>query len=510
MTRKKRERKQQEKRRYGPRSFRDQARAPKGARIDDKCQLRKNRKRALPTLASDRYGFNLLWSVVPDMMEWAGVKPPGSYDPFNSHKGKIWGWKREVPLTEESVQEIVFELLERNQLSMPKLEAVRKALSYAWQLKRGVKDYVPQKHRNWGAVKSLYATIEHKDLPPVEQSTLPDSIPTYQQLEDAFTGEWYPGHPLNYIEFTSKLVCAYDTYVFGLRSNEDCKRVKKSRDVQWHVPELHMSIGFVDGRCKLPEKHRPWGLGRVCFCQEGKHVSPTPSDVKFISEHDDGRLNDSGNPHPLPFGWSSVCPLAGSQFIDLFENVNGRPYPRLNKWKTGFTSYNIADPVDEANEFFIAQGVTKVPFSHNSGRKALAVLLEHNHICYELGFEIHADRYVTWKKSYSFKCFRRDKGEFTRRSQHENPMIRLAALRMIANGFGRGPRAPPPPLSRLEQYMHESLARENPTLAESIRTGVDMSRMGIPKRPNGMLMSGFVPKPPTVVPQPPELSMPWF
>ena len=493
MTKKTREKKE---RRYGPRSFRDQATIPRGARIDDKCQLRKNRKRALPTCSGDRYGFNLMWRVVPDMMVWAGVRPWGHYDPNNSHKGRIWGWKSEMPLNEKKVQEIVYEILERKRLTMPQLEAVRKALSYAWQLKHGCTVYTPQKHRNWNSVKSLYATIVHKDLPPVEQSTLPTHLPTYQQLEDAFTREWHPEHPMTYLEFESSLVCAYDTHVFGLRSNEDCKRVKNSQDTQWHIEELYMRIGFVDGRCKLAEKHRPWGINRVCFCEEGKHVSPTEDDVKFRSEHENGRLNDLGNPHPLPFESSSCCPLWASQFISLFANVNGRPYPKLNKAKTGFTTYNIADPVDQANKFFIAQGVTETPFSHNAGRKALGILCEHNNIPYELSFEIHADEFVTFKKHYSFKCFRRDREEFTRRTQHENPLIQCAALRMIANGFGRGPIAPPPPLTRMEKYMHEWMAREDPVKAETIRTGRDMSRRGIPKRPDGLLLNGYVPKPP--------------
>ena len=248
----------QEKRQFGPKSFRDRASLRKGAHTDDKVQLRKNNIRELKTLRQDRYGFTLMWHVVPDLLLKMGIKPWGSYDPNNSHAGRIWGWKKEVNLTEEKVKRIVYEILERNVLTLPQLGALRKALSYAWQLKQGVKTYTPQKHRNWNAVKVLYGTISHKDLPESEETTLPEYIPTHEQLEKAFTSEWHPEHKMNYIEFESSLVCAYDTYLYGLRSNEDVKRVKNSKDVKYYIQDLFMSIGFVDGRCKLPEKHRPW------------------------------------------------------------------------------------------------------------------------------------------------------------------------------------------------------------------------------------------------------------
>ena len=489
-------------RKYGPTSYRDQAKPPRGCHIDDKIQNRKNKRTALPTLSAHRYGFNLMWSTVPDTMLWAGVKPFGSYDPNNTHKGKIWGWKREVPLTEETVKVIVYDILERKCLTGPELQAIRKALSFAWQLKVGVKAYYPQKSRNWDAVKVLYATIDwSEDVMPTRHSTLPTVIPTYQQLEDAFCKEWHPGHPMTFIEFEAGVVCGYDTNVIGLRSNEDVKRVKNSKLIEWHIPELFMEIGFLGGRCKLPEKHRPWKLGRVCFCPEGEHVSPTPNDAVFCTPATPhGRLNALGNPHPLPFGWSSTCPLGASQFIDLFEKAKGRVYPKPNKRGNGFTTYNISDVVGYANEWFLAQGVTTVPFSHNAGRKALGVLLEHNSIPYERGFEIHADEYITFRDNYSPKCFRGTTEEFKRRTQHENPTVRLAALRTIANGMGRGIFSPPPPLTRVEEYMHNFLAKSDPEKAEEIRTG-RTKKSGLPARPAGLLPSGFVPAPPPERPE---------
>ena len=483
-------------RKYGPRSFRDKAKPPKGCHIDDLTQHRKNKKSKLPSLSAHRYGFTLLWSTVPDTMIWAGVKPWGSYDPNNTHAGRIWGWKREVPLTEKTVMQIVYDVLERKCVTKPQLEAIRKALSFAWQLKVGTKAYYPQKSRNWDAVKVLYSTIDwSNDVVPTEHSTLPTHIPAYLQLEEAFTKEWHTGHEMTFIEFEVGVVTAYDTFFFGLRSNEDVKRVKNSKAIEWHIEERFMDIGFLGGRCKLPEKHRPWKLGRICLCPEGEHVSPTANDAIYCTPTTpNGRLNILGNPHPLPFEWSSNCPLGASEFLYLFKNGK-RPYPKPNKRGNGLTTYNISDVVEYANRWFLAQGVTEVAFSHNSGRKALGVLLEKNTIPYERGFEIHADEYITFRDNYSSKCFRGTTEEFKRRTQHENPQIRLAALRTIANGMGRGYVDPPPPLTRVEQYMHSWLEKTDPEKAEEIRTG-RVKRSGLPPRPDGLILSGFVPKPP--------------
>jgi hypothetical protein len=490
----------QQKRRYGPRSFRDKAVAPKGAHIDEIVQLRKHKKASLPALSAHRYGFGLMWNVVPDLMLWAGVKPWGEYDPTNCHGGRIFGWKKEMPLTEKSVQTILLRIIQKNVLTEAMLESVRKCLSFAWQLKMGVRVYYPQKSRNWDCVKVLYATIDYAGLPEGEEkdSTLPTILAKYEQIEMAFTSEWTTEHEMNFLWFLVGVVCAYDTFVFGLRSNEDVKRIKKSKDMQWFPEDHFMDIGFVDGRAKLPEKHRPWRLGRVCFCEDGKHVSPTADDVLLCCpKTPNGRLNALGNPHPIPFASSSTCPLFASEFIDLFPKAHGRTYPKPNKNGTGFTKYNIWDPVEIANKWFVAQGVTESGFSHNAGRKALGQLLEHNKIPYERGFECHADEFATFKKHYSKNCFKASAEAMGRRTQSDDPDVRLAAMRQIANGMGRGPYKPPPPLSRLEEYMHSVLAKTDPEEADRIRSG-STRKSRVPERPTDLLLSGVVPLAPPV------------
>ena len=456
--------------------------------MDMKIQHRKNRKRSLKSLAASRYGFKLMWRVAPGEMKKAGVKPWGSYDEKNSHAGRIWGWKYECPLTELKVKNIAYKVVEANALTLSQLDHVRKSLSYAWQLVHGVDKNVSQKHRNWEAVKTVWSTVKVSEVPPTGKSTMPERIPTPQELSAAFNKQWHTGHSMSRVEFSVGVICCYDTYVFGTRSNEDMKRIKKSKEHVYCPREGYNKVGYVGGRCKLAEGYRPWWLYGVCMCVGGKHISPGPWDRDLI--------NLNGNPHPLPFDWCSTCPPACSEFIKSFDGVNGRRYPKPNKAGNGFTSYNVADPVEKANEWLIAQGVTSVGYDHNAGRKSLARLLSHNNICYEHGFEIHGDEYVTWQKSYQPDCRYGDRRQFQRREQHTNPDVACFALRKIANGMGLGISKAPPPMTLQERFLHALLMRADPLLAEAIRVGDQPNDInGPPGRPESMLR-GRVPSPP--------------
>ena len=57
----------------------------------------------------------------------------GQYDKFNGHGGVIWGYKHEVPLTDKSVQRIMFQCIKSRKLTVACLQAVRKAFSFAYR-----------------------------------------------------------------------------------------------------------------------------------------------------------------------------------------------------------------------------------------------------------------------------------------------------------------------------------------------------------------------------------------
>ena len=204
----------------------------------------------------------------------------------------------------------------------------------------------------------------------------------------------------------------------------------------------------------------------ICFCPHGVHVSP--------GKYDFLKLDEEGNPPPEGFGWSSCCPLACWQFKQQSKVARNRRYAKVNKAGTEWTTVNEKDPIRIGINWLIKQGVCSKdePYSHNSGRKALARLLSKNNISYEHGFEIHADRHSVWQKNYQPDCA--SAPHFDRRDQHLNPDqthtdVRCIALRAIARGFGLG-TAEAPPMSRQEKFMFEILKRFDKEKAEEIKS----------------------------------------
>ena len=198
------------------------------------------------------------------------------------------------------------------------------------------------------------------------------------------------------------------------------------------------------------------------MCKGGKHITPNPNFHYLIGK--DGNPPASHQPN-----WYTCCPVACQQFQDQFKEARGRRYAKLNKTTSGFTRYNDGDVVGVATDWMVKQGVCPADnrYSHNSGRKSLARLLSKYNIGYEVGFEIHGDRWCVWQKNYQPDCA---SSSFERRDQHRNPDVCCAALRRIAQGFGLG-IVKAKPMSRLERFMHSILMNTDPQLAEAIRTG---------------------------------------
>ena len=108
-------------------------------------------------------------------------------------------------------------------MTWPQLKAIRKSLAYAYELTGG------ETHNgNYKRVGMIWPVMRETECVPVTTSQKPKLIPTVEELKEAFTSPWDPEHPWSLMEFLGGLVCAYDTFVNGLRSNEDMSRVKKS------------------------------------------------------------------------------------------------------------------------------------------------------------------------------------------------------------------------------------------------------------------------------------------
>ena len=94
-------------RKAGVPSFRDTAKLPKYAGFDDKLQYELDKGKSGKTHEVRRYGFRLLWEVVPDEMERHNIGAVGSFHPQNGHNGVMWGWKRECNMTNTKAKKLL-------------------------------------------------------------------------------------------------------------------------------------------------------------------------------------------------------------------------------------------------------------------------------------------------------------------------------------------------------------------------------------------------------------------
>ena len=452
------------KKKPGPRSYKDQCKMPRRARIDKQIRHKLNKKRSNSALATDRYGFNLMWRYAPEEMVAAKVKRPGSFETGNIHKGQMWGWKAECNLTDLKVKKIFFRVIHCGELTRPMADAVRKSLSFAYQLVHSDRDDYPVKRilKNWPSVFTVWSTIDDDTFKKVtpEASTIPDRIPTFDENKTAFTKDWSEEHPWSFVRFCSGCLCANDAFVSGPRPKEDIDRVKKSRDHIVVPGEGQMSTGFVGGRAKT-DVTTPWRLWTVCLCP-GKHKSPGAMDRWNIDPK-------TGNPLE-PFQWCSTCPVACFQFLQSFPNAKDRRYCKVKLAGTAICKTNEGDIVKFATDWMISQGVCppESRYSHNSGRRSLARLLSKCQISYADGFEVHADKWQNWQ-GYQNDC---PWSSFDRRQQSTDPDVACKALRTIARHFGRGVPIKQP-LDTASRYIHNFMKiTGHGQLADRIRQGI--------------------------------------
>ena len=231
-------------------------------------------------------------------------------------------------------------------------------------------------------VKVVWHIVRESELADALATVVPRRIPTVRDLKVAFTKDWTTDSPLNLMEYSSGLVCAYDAFLNGLRSNEDVDRLKKSRDHTSDWANGWQCTSFAGGRAKLcgaKKGSRAWGLWTVCFCKGPKHFSPPA--VVIIGK-------DGNPPDPSVVNWTTSCPLSA---LELLWQLQDQPR-RYAKWLGSgrFGKMNIGDPVQTAIAWFKSQGVSG-PFDRNSGRKCLARWARHLQLEYPHIFQIMGD-----------------------------------------------------------------------------------------------------------------------
>ena len=353
------------------------------------------------------------------------------------------GWPKECNFTDNKAKRILYAVYKSGQVTWPQLRAVRRTLSYTYELVTGGNE--KSQTSNWPGVKNTWKTFTKSNLLPTE-SCLPLVIPTPKELKKAFNKPWTPRTPMSFMKWAVGQTAAWDWAVCGARSVEDIKRIKFSPTQVLNINERWHASKFRGGRAKLAgtkKGTREWWVYRVCLCPGQFHISPP---ANFINRH--------GNP-TVAIRWNTNCPIACIELLNsLCEPTQQRVYP---KWlKSGrFGSSNVDNVVDLAIDWFIAQGVCPSDrrYDTHAGRKALARWCRKLNTPYRESFEIHGDLFETWSEHYEDDV---PGDKIQRRNQSRNPDECTRALCRLANWFGKGKQVKPQ-LSRHERYMHHHM-----------------------------------------------------
>ena len=334
-------------------------------------------------------------------------------------------FSKECSLTNTRARTLYNAIYKKRRLTVHQMIVVRKAFAYAFELSGGTPG------GNFPAVKEIWKLVQSSQCADRKHKVLPDRIPTMTQLKKAFTTEWKPKGKTTLVAHMLGCVAAYDWGCFGMRSNEDMSRVKKSRNHHADWERGWQATEFQGGRAKLhgvKKGSRPWRVWTVCFCPGKKHQRP--SKRFYVS------IQRTGNPRGK-VNFCTTCPLACLEV--LFAKQPSSQKRRYPKWLDSgrFGEKNVNDVAAMAIQWFIDQGAISEAqrFCRNAGRKSLAVWTGHLNVPYEESFQIHGDLWNVWSKNYEKDV---QKSGFRTRTQTTTPLIATKALRKLANYFGRG------------------------------------------------------------------------
>lgn len=417
------------KKRRGPPAYAARAKLPRYASHQAKVQADKNEAREPKTMSTIRYGFRLAWDHAPKEMKRAKIKPVGSYDWNNHHRGEMFGWPNECNMTNLKASKILRACKNCGNMTLDQVKSVRKMLAYAYELCGG------KQGENWPCVKGLMHTIQVSKLKPKTKEVLPLNIPTPTQLKKAFLKEWTPDNSWHFVPWCVGLIASWDAFVCGCRSDTDHDRIKKSRIHSKNWAQGWQCTSYEGGRAKLTgmkKGSRPWWAWRVCMCPGNKHVRPPQN---YNTE-----LDENGDPKSKKVAWCTTCPLACTELLWTLQygTKEKRMYPKwlppTKKLRGRFGDSNINEVSKHAAKWMDeAQQVGK--FDHFSGRKCLARWVSHLKIPYAESVHIHGDLHQVWGKNYQEDI---PKSVYSIRNQSREPETACKALRKFAKWCGKG------------------------------------------------------------------------
>ncbi len=326
------------------------------------------------------------------------------------------------------------------------MKQLRKTCSFFYQLKTGLSG------SNFTEVKAMFGSFNRRDFGPKQFSTVPERIPTLENLVQLLTSEWTPTSGLSLVEHLRGHLAFWDGWVLGLRSNEDFDRIKFS-DEQWFGDDHTWATSYLDGRAKLcmgKRNSRPWKAWRICMCPDAVHVPP-PEDFEFSFDAD-------GNPTVDMANLCTTCPVFTGELFQRMQRT--RKFHCYRKWANlrgspSLGKQNVGDLPACALAWVKAQKVLpeEETFNRNSGRKCLARWLDALNVDYEEGFPLHADLPCVWRGRYQLGLG--GDGGYQNREQPIDPAVCTSALRKLRKRVGRGTPEPQPPseLTETQELM---------------------------------------------------------
>ena len=214
----------------------------------------KNALKSVSTLAKYRTGYSTAWnlSAVKKYMKRVGLREPGTYNPGNQQGGAMFALPREVTLTGLQAG-ILMRKTYKAGATKSQLEAVRKMLSFAWQLTSG-------KEGNFDEVDLAWTSFNPDLFGEQTQFLKPVHIVQPTGLQRAFTTEYNINNPMKLPHWCVGGIVTWHYVICGARSKEDLKRLKKSRSHTYCPSEGWFKTAMFGGRAKLARKKetRPW------------------------------------------------------------------------------------------------------------------------------------------------------------------------------------------------------------------------------------------------------------
>ena len=168
----------------GRKGFRYGKKPPRRAGFRTGVAFDKNALKSNYTMQKYRNGFNLLWRLEPKYMSRIGMKKSGKYKKSNQHEGRMFSLPNEVSLSELQAGKLMRKCYKKG-ATKSQLNAIRKTLSYAFQLTTG-------QDGNYDEVETAWSSFDPRNFAEPTKRMMPRRVIPPARLADAFTTEWTP------------------------------------------------------------------------------------------------------------------------------------------------------------------------------------------------------------------------------------------------------------------------------------------------------------------------------